>query len=83
MEKWCLAAVHGKLLGKGRLRDDKKSEARDRDLPPAVMIESRHPNTYVIATGDNLVIGSFPLIAAGPHQATDWSALGNDVGNNL
>lgn len=34
-EKRRLAAVHGKLLGNGRLRDDKKSEARDRDLPPA------------------------------------------------
>ena len=48
-----------------------------------VMVDSRHPNTSVIATGNNLTIGWFPRIAAKLHQVPDWSALGNDVGNNL
>ena len=40
----------------------------------SVMVDSRHPNTYVIATGNNLIIGWFPLIAARPDQAAGWSA---------
>ena len=38
------------------------------------MVDSRHPNTSVITTVNNLIIGCFPLIAARPHRATGSSA---------
>ena len=37
----------------------------------------------ICTTGNNISIGWFPPIAARLHRAPGWSALGNDVGNNL
>ena len=38
------------------------------------MVDSRHPNTSVITTVSNLIIGCFPPIAAWPDRATGSSA---------
>ncbi|WP_375449279.1 hypothetical protein [uncultured Nostoc sp.] len=44
------------------------------------MVDSRHPNTSVITTVNNLIIGWFPPIAARPHRAMGWSAWATKLG---